>query len=574
MRNLTVSGDAYVYGNQYVGIIAGQNSGKVTNCSVSGEARGKANRIGGVVGINYGAVTDCTADAYVFGSGSIGGIVGTNNGTVANCRTANEIKANMTGGKAGGIVGTNNGDVINCLAACTRVEGSSSTGGSGECNTGGIVGYNKEGTVSNCTASCDEVVNHAGGVIGWNVGTLMNSVSTCASVDMDGGGVIGWNSSGRTGTNCGWLTGAHVPSSRGNDGGTYTDVISYDVNSADQVAVTCLPENISLSLESGESKTVALQTYPAPNKLDHISGNVTLKVTPGIATAEYDSTTGVITVTAGKTGGTGVVSMSVTFKPTHFSGDLKGTSTDVHLTSRIALTVKSEQPEPPKPPVNPFTPVDPKIADKDKPEEVRNTIVTPITDINLAAAATGMDAKNLRKDAEYVVPNDEFIKKAANDALRHDTDIEFVSAEAVPIASTDIETGKVSTFAFDVKGDKLFCDKLANLKVVKMFADGTGELFKIAATSADFTDQHVTILKSGDVYADAIVSTDSYTLCAFVKDGGRFDLDGEKNGKVVDPIAIVETKEKSRNSSGGCNAGFAVLALLALAPTVLAKKKR
>ena len=242
------------------------------------------------------------------------------------------------------------------------------------------------------------------------------------------------------------------------------------------------------------------------------------------------------------------------------------TTTDGSKTAECAITVSETVQEP-------FKPVDPNIADK--PEDVQNTTVAQMTNIEAAAAATGVESSDLTTDeAANVVTKKEFTDAAAKDALADVAGVEFVSATAVPIAQTSVTTGNTATFAFEVKGDKLFCDKLANLKVIKIFANGTGELFKIAATSADFKDQYVTILKEGKVCADAISSADTYTLCAFVKDGGSFDLDGKENGKAVDPIAVVETKEspKPHSSSSGCSAGFAALALLAV-PFIVKRKK-
>ena len=226
----------------------------------------------------------------------------------------------------------------------------------------------------------------------------------------------------------------------------------------------------------------------------------------------------------------------------------------------------------------PVKPVIVKPVISDKPEDVELVEVTPETDINAASDDAHINADNLYvADNGAVMPKDAFKDAAVDDAFSAETGIEIVKSEAVPVAKATVSEGKIATFAYEMAGSDIakYADKLADLKVVKILSDGSGKLFNVAASSADFKDEYVTILKDGKVFEDAIVPADTYTLCAFVMDGGSFDLDGEKNGTVVDPMAVVKTQEKqpSGSSSSGCSAGFGALALLAFIPVVIRRKK-
>lgn len=81
VQNLKLE-DIKVEGKDYVGAIAGINTGTITNCQVKGFSVvvGK-NSVGGLVGNNTGSVSDCTSSAMVSGTGSVNLLVGS--GTAA-----------------------------------------------------------------------------------------------------------------------------------------------------------------------------------------------------------------------------------------------------------------------------------------------------------------------------------------------------------------------------------------------------------------------------------------------------------------------------------------------------------
>ena len=139
IENLTIS-DARIAGQSQVGAIAGYvNEGAaVTNCHVTGTVAVHAwghtlQNHGGVVGINYGTITDCISEAtisrndnYAYGSEKVGGIAGTNSGTLSGNKVFN---ANITAADHyGAIAGLNDGGTFtnNYYHACT-VNGTANT---------------------------------------------------------------------------------------------------------------------------------------------------------------------------------------------------------------------------------------------------------------------------------------------------------------------------------------------------------------------------------------------------------------------------------------------------------------
>ena len=117
IQNLSVA-DSYIKANDWVGGIVGENYGTVSNCSNSGTVTGGDDAyVGGIVGINYsGTISNCTNSGTVTGGDDarVGGIVGINySGTISNC-TNNGTVTGSDDADVGGIVGRNNGTVSNC----------------------------------------------------------------------------------------------------------------------------------------------------------------------------------------------------------------------------------------------------------------------------------------------------------------------------------------------------------------------------------------------------------------------------------------------------------------------------
>ena len=156
---------------------------------------------GGVCGVNYGVLQNCSNSSTVIGTDNgaiIGGVCGTNNGTVRDCKNTGSVRGHE---KIGGVCGRNefNGIIENCFNEGTFSETVESVGG--------VCGYNSGGTIKSChnTASVSGTGNKLGGVCSENLdgGTITNcfnegTVSGQCSV----GGVCGINSKKGVITNC------------------------------------------------------------------------------------------------------------------------------------------------------------------------------------------------------------------------------------------------------------------------------------------------------------------------------------------------------------------------------------
>jgi len=105
--------DSDVRGNEHVGGVVGVNWGALINCYSNGSVSGKV-RVGGIAGRNEnGTVSHCYSSATVAGEQAVAGLVGQNldDGTVSDCYSS----ATVVGGwqYIGGLVGSNYYGVVN-----------------------------------------------------------------------------------------------------------------------------------------------------------------------------------------------------------------------------------------------------------------------------------------------------------------------------------------------------------------------------------------------------------------------------------------------------------------------------
>ena len=172
-----------VIGDNLVGGLVGENDfGSVSHSYSGSDVSAISGGVGGLVGDNYGNVSDSYATGSVNGGSVVGGLVGVSIGTVSDSYST----GNVTGGsEVGGLMGGNAGTLSN----------SYSTGSvTGELLIGGLVGDNW-GPVSNSysTGSVmgDDVV---GGLMGDNWGPVSNSYATGnVTGNEDVGGLVGLN---------------------------------------------------------------------------------------------------------------------------------------------------------------------------------------------------------------------------------------------------------------------------------------------------------------------------------------------------------------------------------------------
>jgi len=205
-------------GYNKVGSLVGRNYGTVSNSYSTGNVSGD-NYVGGLVGSNYGTVSNSYSTGNVTGESYVGGLVGSNiYGNISNSYST----GNVTGESydVGGLVGYNsNGNISN----------SYSTGNvSGEEQVGGLVGKNDNGNISNSysTGNVTGELYYVGGLVGENDnGNISNSYST--------GNVTGYN-------RVGGLVG-------GNDEGGSVSDSYWDIESTGQSSSAVLPDSNGLT---------------------------------------------------------------------------------------------------------------------------------------------------------------------------------------------------------------------------------------------------------------------------------------------------------------------------------------
>lgn len=173
--------------------------------------------VGGIAGQNQGSITKCSANIYISANAeSTGGIVGKNTSVIDQCMTSGQVSgstSNLLGGaytSTGGIVGyQNGGKITNCYNTATISQGYDAGGIVGnaywqveiqDCynkgtvtgteNIGGIVGKFYDGTqIYNCYNQGQIVGN--GGIIGLLTNTtIQTSIQYCYN---DVGGKIYYN---------------------------------------------------------------------------------------------------------------------------------------------------------------------------------------------------------------------------------------------------------------------------------------------------------------------------------------------------------------------------------------------
>ncbi|MDD2231115.1 MAG: GLUG motif-containing protein, partial [Candidatus Cloacimonetes bacterium] len=134
LTNVTISG------NRSVGGLVGINYGSITNAYVSGSVTGKDSHegyIGGLVGLNKGTISHAYASGSVSGIVGVGGLVGVNLGAIFDVYATNSVTGHIA---VGGLAGGNEGGTITNAYASGFV--------SGDNYIGGLVGYKASGTIS------------------------------------------------------------------------------------------------------------------------------------------------------------------------------------------------------------------------------------------------------------------------------------------------------------------------------------------------------------------------------------------------------------------------------------------
>ena len=183
-----------VTGNSDVGGLVGVNAGAITDSYATDSVGAKPNDAGGLVGVNSGTVSNSYATGNVFGGSSVGGLLGANGGTVSNSYATGSVLGRNV---VGGLVGLNYGSISNSYAMGSVRDPNSSVGGLVGSNYGGVTNSYATGGVSGG--------NNVGGLVGYNAGSINNSYAT-GSVNGSAysnyvGGLVGNNSGSGTVSN-------------------------------------------------------------------------------------------------------------------------------------------------------------------------------------------------------------------------------------------------------------------------------------------------------------------------------------------------------------------------------------
>jgi hypothetical protein len=153
----------------YVGALAAQNKGTVSNASVSGGNTFGTNphSLGQLVGYNTGTITEShSSGTLTTHNNTVGGLVGYNNGQISLSYSTTNLAPGAVGGIFGGLVGLN--DVSGSISqsyATGNVVGYANTG------VGGLAALSR-GSIESSYATGNVSMNAEGGVAGGLVGYL------------------------------------------------------------------------------------------------------------------------------------------------------------------------------------------------------------------------------------------------------------------------------------------------------------------------------------------------------------------------------------------------------------------
>jgi hypothetical protein len=174
------------------------------------------NYAGGLVGLNYGTVTQCYSTGTVSGRDYVGGLVGFNGeyrvqqGSITGCYSTGVVTGISF---VGGLVGHNSS-----YCTVTRCYSTGAVSGTGQYSgVGGLVGWN-DGDVTQCYSTGVVTGGYVGGLVGGNRGTVIQCYSTGAVNGIKRvGGLVG-DASGGVVTVCFWDT--HTSGQTKSAGGT------------------------------------------------------------------------------------------------------------------------------------------------------------------------------------------------------------------------------------------------------------------------------------------------------------------------------------------------------------------
>jgi hypothetical protein len=210
-----------------VGSLAGYLSdGTITNCYIEGGNVSGHDCVGGLAGMSYGIINDCSSSATITGYEEAGGLIGYLGGLLSRCRSTGNVSGHDG---LGGLVGTNDGGTVERCCAYGNIFATGAV-------VGGLVGYQCYGYTYDSYATGDVIGDICvGGLIGRyyipvppmgaseaisSYAVIYNCYSSGAVMGKeDVGGLIGYNIySNWAGVACFWDT--QTSGQDWSDGGT------------------------------------------------------------------------------------------------------------------------------------------------------------------------------------------------------------------------------------------------------------------------------------------------------------------------------------------------------------------
>lgn len=189
VKNLTLKGS--IEGDdeeECIGGLCGVNYGTIKNCSFQGTVKGR-DTVGGIVGINEssGTIGDCTVSGRILGNYSTGGVAGINHGVINHCTNRAGVNDNTEWVEEDDELGT--GIFLSISINDEETELYSGV------DAGGIAGYS-DGVLSRCTNVGIVGYEHSGYNIGGIAGRQSGIVSLCTNNGevygrKDVGGIVG-----------------------------------------------------------------------------------------------------------------------------------------------------------------------------------------------------------------------------------------------------------------------------------------------------------------------------------------------------------------------------------------------
>ena len=174
-----------VTGSDVVGGLAGYNEGAISASYAAGSVSGEVGSVGGLAGDNHGAISDSHATGSVNGGKAVGGLAGYNDGAISGSYAAGTVTGSS--GYVGGLAGYDYGAISGSYATGAVIGGHYGIGGLAGSSSGIISASYATGSVS----GEDESV---GGLAGYNFGAISASYATGAVTGRSGvGGLAGDN---------------------------------------------------------------------------------------------------------------------------------------------------------------------------------------------------------------------------------------------------------------------------------------------------------------------------------------------------------------------------------------------